>query len=82
MTELIACQYCGKTSGYYTKLYGTQYYSSCGEDAGYEIDKEGKIARCYIVCRIVLCNSCNHRVNLKKIKEEAEARNRRAKDEG
>jgi len=69
---LIPCPYCGKIDGFYTKLYGTQYYDSRGEDAGYEIDKEGMIARCY---------SCNHRVNLKKIREEAEARNRRVGDD-
>ena len=69
--ELSPCPFCGKTKGYYTKIYGIQYYSSCGEDDGYEIDKESKIARC--------C-SCNHRVNLKKITDEAEARKRRVND--
>ncbi len=58
----MVCQHCGSDTGFYTKLSGVQYYTSSGNDDGYEVDVEGNS---------VYCRHCKKRVcSLEKFRKK------------
>jgi len=59
--ELKPCPFCGKTKGFFAKIYGMQLYDNHGNEAGYTIDKESKTVRCI---------NCGHRINLKALQKK------------
>ena len=50
----MVCKYCGKDTGYFTKLTGVQYYTNTGEEDGYTVDVQNSS---------VYCRACKKKVS-------------------
>ena len=50
----MVCKYCGKDTGYFTKLTGIQYYTNTGEEDGYTVDVQNSSVYCR-ACKKKVC---------------------------